>query len=56
MDKMLTTKDANPDADIAAEEAKIDQLVYKLYDLTAEEIEVIETSLGTAQSATKPEG
>jgi hypothetical protein len=33
---------ANPSADVAAIETEIDQLVYNLYDLTPEEIKIVE--------------
>ena len=35
---------ADPDADTSALEAEIDKLVYRLYDLTPEEIAVVEAS------------
>ena len=37
-------KHKNPDADISASEREIDQLVYQLYDLTPEEIKLVEES------------
>ena len=42
VNQILTTKKANPQADTSALEAEIDQLVYKLYDLTPEEIRIVE--------------
>jgi len=42
VDQILSAKQQNPDADISNLEQKIDQLVYKLYDLTEEEIKIIE--------------
>ena len=42
VDTILAAKNSNPQADTAALEQKIDQLVYKLYDLTSEEIAIIE--------------
>jgi len=39
---MLDQKRANPTADVSAPEAEIDQLVYQLYGLTAEEIAIVE--------------
>ena len=42
VDKVLSIKRADPAADTSAYEAEIDQLVYKLYGLTDEEIEVVE--------------
>lgn len=44
--KIQFIKAENPNADTSALEAKIDQLVYRLYDLTEEEIELIEESVG----------
>jgi REP element-mobilizing transposase RayT len=43
-DRILAAKKADPSADCAAIEAEIDQLVYKLYDLTPDEIAVVEES------------
>jgi len=40
--QILDLKKADPKADTAALEAEIDQLVYKLYDLTEEEIRIVE--------------
>ncbi|NKQ37732.1 MAG: hypothetical protein HF973_19235 [Chloroflexi bacterium] len=40
--RILTAKKANPAADVSALEAEIDQLVYQLYGLTAEEIAIVE--------------
>jgi methylase of polypeptide subunit release factors len=42
VDKILTVKRQNPNADTSHLEREIDQLVYRLYDLTEEEINVIE--------------
>jgi len=42
VDKILEAKNQNPNADTTEYEKQIDQLVYKLYDLVPEEIEVIE--------------
>jgi adenine-specific DNA-methyltransferase len=42
VDKILAAKKDNPQADTTAWEKEIDQLVYKLYDLTDEEIAIIE--------------
>ena len=44
VDKILAAKKANPQTDTFALEREIDRLVYKLYNLTDEEIEVIEQS------------
>ena len=40
--KILAAKQANPAADTRALEREIDQLVYALYDLTPEEIAIVE--------------
>jgi hypothetical protein len=40
--KILATKKDNPQADTSDWEKEIDGLVYKLYDLTEEEIRIIE--------------
>ena len=42
IDRVLTAKRANPDADTADLETEIDHLVYKLYGLTDEEIAAVE--------------
>jgi len=42
--KILNLKKETPDADTCGLEAEIDQLVYQLYDLTQEEIEIIENN------------
>jgi len=42
VEKILAQKKKNPEADVSALEAEIDQLVYKLYDLTPEEIAIVE--------------
>ncbi len=44
VDRILAAKRADPDADISALEHEIDQLVYALYDLTPEEITIVEKS------------
>jgi len=44
-DKILTAKKANPQADTTVLEAEIDQLVYELYGLTKEEIQIVEESV-----------
>ncbi|MBC8179501.1 Eco57I restriction-modification methylase domain-containing protein, partial [candidate division KSB1 bacterium] len=46
VDQILTAKKANPQSDTTALEAKIDLLVYELYGLTAEEIAIVEESVG----------
>jgi len=42
---ILELKKANTDNDTIEIEKKIDQLVYQLYNLTAEEIEIIENGV-----------
>ncbi len=42
VDKILAAKQANKNADTSALEREIDQLVYNLYDLTDEEIAIVE--------------
>ena len=42
VNKILAIKQNNPTADISLLETEIDNLVYKLYDLTAEEIKIVE--------------
>ena len=42
VDKILDAKDINPDADVSELENEIDQIVYLLYDLTPEEIAIVE--------------
>ena len=43
VDKILESKKQNPQANTRQLELEIDQLVYKLYELTEEEIKIIET-------------
>jgi len=42
--KILAAKQRDPKADTSALEREIDQLVYQLYDLTPEEIAIVEES------------
>jgi type II restriction/modification system DNA methylase subunit YeeA len=42
VDQILLAKKENPKADTSALEAEIDKLVYQLYDLTEEEIKIVE--------------
>lgn len=42
VDKILTLKKANPETDTSSLEAEIDKLVYELYDLTDDEIRIVE--------------
>ena len=44
--KFLTSKKSNQQADTPDRETEIDQLVYDLYGLTDEEIEIVEESVG----------
>jgi hypothetical protein len=44
VEKILALKKENPEADVSALETEIDQLVYKLYDLTEEEVKIVETA------------
>jgi hypothetical protein len=41
VEQILVLKKENPDADVSVLEAEIDQLVYKLYDLTPEEVAIV---------------
>lgn len=45
VDKIIAVKKQNPQADTSALEREIDQLVYKLYDLTSDEISIIESNI-----------
>ena len=42
VDQILSAKKPNPEADVSALERQIDELVYGLYDLTPEEIQIVE--------------
>ncbi|MCH8549928.1 MAG: N-6 DNA methylase [Balneolaceae bacterium] len=42
VDQILAKKESNPEADISEEEQQIDLLVYKLYNLTWEEVKVVD--------------
>jgi len=44
VDKIISIKKQNPQEDTSAYEREIDQLVYKLYELTDEEIRLVEGS------------
>jgi len=46
VDQILTAKKDNPEADTTELESEIDQLVYELYGLSEEEIEIVEESVG----------
>ncbi len=45
VDQILSAKSLNPKADTSVLEKQIDEIVYKLYDLTEEEIAIIESSV-----------
>ena len=42
VDKILSAKEKNPDADTSKLEKQLDEMVYKLYELTEEEIKTVE--------------
>jgi len=42
VEKILSTKKANPSADVSSLESEIDRMVYRLYGLTGEEIRIVE--------------
>jgi hypothetical protein len=44
VNKILSLKKNNPEADTTALEHEIDLMVYELYGLTQEEIEIVENS------------
>ena len=46
---IIAAKKRDPDADTSSLEAEIDQLVYKLYGLTEDEIAIVEGKGGTNQ-------
>jgi len=46
VDQILTAKQDDPEADTSELEAEIDRLVYELYDLKDEEIEIVEEGVG----------
>jgi hypothetical protein len=39
---MRSSKDKNPDTDTSQLEKQLDEMVYKLYELTEEEIKIVE--------------
>lgn len=49
VEQILTKKEANPEADTTALEQQIDTLVYKLYNLTWEEVQVIDPEFGMSE-------
>ena len=44
VDQILDAKDTNPDANVSELENEIDHIVYLLYDLTPEEIAIVEAA------------
>jgi hypothetical protein len=44
VDKILAHKKANPSSDTTLLESELDHMVYKLYDLTEEEVKIIEAT------------
>jgi hypothetical protein len=50
VDKILTAKAADPQADTSVLELEIDALVYRLYNLTYEEIKVIEPEFAMSKA------
>ena len=53
VERILALKQDNPDTDVSELEAEINQLVYKLYDLTPDEIAIVEASAPVPKK-TKP--
>jgi len=49
VDQILIQKATNPDADTTALEQQIDTLVYKLYNLTWEEVQVVDPEFGLSE-------
>lgn len=45
VDKIINAKHTNPEANISAHEKKINKLVYDLYDLTEDEITIVEAAV-----------
>ena len=46
VDRILASKRTDPDADITELENEIDQMVYSLYNLTTDEIKIVEEAIG----------
>ena len=44
VNQILDAKHTDPDKDVAALEKEIDRVVYSLYDLSREEIEIVEAA------------
>lgn len=53
VDIIISTKQLNPQADTSDLESQIDDLVYKLYDLSESEIEIIKKSLDKSKKDTE---
>ena len=53
VDKILTAKKSDPKADTTALENAIDQLVYKLYQLTYDEIKIIDPEFELTEKNTQ---
>ena len=51
VDRILSAKDDDPQADTRRQEARIDQMVYQLYGLTDSEIAAVERSVGQPETA-----
>ena len=49
VDQILEEKQTNPDADTAALEKEIDKCVYVLYNLTGEEIAIVESAMAQTE-------
>ena len=45
VDQILSLRKSDPQSDTSSLEAEIDRMVYKLYDLTEEEIAIVEESI-----------
>jgi hypothetical protein len=57
VERILTAKRRDAEADVSALEREIDQLVYALYGLTADEIKIVEESAsdaGVGRSIARP--
>jgi adenine-specific DNA-methyltransferase len=52
--RILAAKERDPDADVSALEREIDELVYALYGLTSEEIQIVESA--SVKTPTRREG
>jgi adenine-specific DNA-methyltransferase len=49
VDKILSLKSQNPAADTTALEAEIDLMVYKLYNLTWEEVKIVDPEFAMSE-------